>query len=483
MNLFIVRSIIIDHSSFSAQLERDSSTIWDDGDRNRLDEKTFSSMAALTTSQMLLKKELDSLSRESGHNLGLNTFEGQNYAPIPSKHNEMQIRRIVSRVQTSFSMDPLFSNTKSDTSFSGVVSDSHPTLAPIRQMNQHAYDHNAASPKQEYASTSERTSEETTLEGCFLVERTKSPVVYYKNPDFGKRSAGRTCMDVSDVYAAPGFNINEESYDWTDKDQSTDRVYKDSTRFIFAPILSESGVSLCDDDDDDDDHQQFLINDEPTEIDFDQEPKSFASKDHWTSDGLSQIDEIHDYNLQLRLGQGLGVNSDDSGLLVRNDLTIPDSPRMSLFDHDDKEEMLETAEESLVKLEVPVKNESPEMGELVMGVHDEIASGGGDGDKIQKSTKTDTLVIATIDECQDCFPRICIAPSTSILGRIPENSWIGWPIRLYTDFATDHPTVVLLFLGAVILLTALLGKLFITMGEWFEYINDIDYNPDALMEH
>lgn len=506
-------------------MERESAgRIDNDGDGRRNFADT--TLGPMTTSQMLLKKELDNLSRDSGHNLGLN---GIYPVEVHSEYSSLQLRNIVSRVQTNFSMRR-FMDQEDETSQPmqdsemDVTSDlesgegHNNNSIPLRWVQEeddcrHSTDYAKNQPtflknnsvRQRLTKTfqsvvASRTTTSSEPEECFPIERTKSPIFYYKNPDFGKRLAGgRNALHFSEMTLSSGFKIKKELRDLGKSvDKKEEDKYRDSTRFIFPPVLSESRLSVCDNE------QNLLVEQaDSEEVRFDEQINS-------ADDGLSEMDEIRDYNLQLRmrqahLAEGMN-NTGDSGIFLNDTQTSElDPEHLSVNDNSNNEEEDEEAEEiekssldsfdqedeaKMLSETGDFENSSNDSDEEMDSYEELETVGIGGGDTMASDQRTDSMTskVSTIAQkdplCEEViYPKIVTASSTSVLGRIPPNSWIIWPARRYSEFANNHPIAVLVFLGVIILLAILLGKIFITMGNWFEHVSDINYNPDAMMEH
>ncbi|CAL8069523.1 unnamed protein product [Orchesella dallaii] len=275
----------------------------------------------LNTSQLLLKKELQELALLNGSTSGLNII----YHPAPYlryQNSDFSVRPIISRVNTrpstNFSDEEFDFSTEGENASTNTTNvslfGSDPVIETVEKtaststysQTDEDFSDNNLSEKEKLGETSDESSiqildvnqedEDSSVETLqseksnktnkvvekwhyvqdnLQLQRTNSPICFYKNPGFGNRYAFRMkeqsplkpLVDESlDTIASTPSASTETSkedkveiQETNENDKETlsssvsssssqSKQYKDSTLFLLSPFLSESNVSVCEKD-------------------------------------------------------------------------------------------------------------------------------------------------------------------------------------------------------------------------------------------
>lgn len=433
-------------------------------------------MISISKSQsLLMKKELDHLSQGSGHFIGLNVVDrGEPIeAVIPNQHSRMNLKQIVSRGQIHFpknalSIEELISHDDpvgpngEEPGRMIIDPDSEAYSKKDQQRNNNSVEEVSVveileeDDKEELMEVDDTRSSNTMpktpkIRPCQVSKesvksrRAKSPIVYYKNPGFGKRFACKIQESTSAFpgIPLPGGDLTTDIRD--DHNCSSRESYKDSTLFLFPPVLSESKLSLYDD------QEGMETLDEDVQKDFDQ-PIEEIDAIKLATEGISGMDEIRDYNLQLK------VLHDAQNVEQSNENRNKPAPQVQMRS--------ENLSSTINEPQLPQKNtKRPEKEDQI---------------KMEINMVQNIIV-----ESKSFDKSIPSTPKRSFAMReIPESSWISLPARLYAE-SEQMPYNVMIFLAVIVLLFGLMGKFFFSITDWIAApLNDEDeFNPSAMLEH
>jgi hypothetical protein len=450
---------------------------------------------------LLLKKELDFLARDSGHSVGLNSVPTQKSQPSSLDSSETDLRQIVSRVSLS------------------ALSDDTPKAAPdmvnedasvevckedSNEKEENNSPNDGRSDSSIYKENEERSksvfdveeysrlefSEEDTFkvtqsvpckghvpdrphlelqelfssvlpenprnlqseEKLNYFQRSKSPIFYYKNPEFGKRFA---CKMEGSTYEQGDTRQQEKNL--TDK---TSQSYRDSTQFLFPPVLSDSRLSTCD--------ITTELGDKEEEHGIDKEfRENFLKVDIVKSDQKqdSHLDEIREYNLHLQ--QKICKTSREN----EHPLALHSKPAVTFAEEETcmTELLVRKLEVSSVATENCLETESVSVNSWPEAI-----------DQVNKyATDKAELDQETVEEMD-------LHGAAEALESVSESSWLRILNGLSADIQnTDSPLPVIIFLSLVVLIFGIMGRFFINLSEWFElhYLLKDEEHMDAVLDH
>ncbi|ODM92972.1 hypothetical protein Ocin01_13710 [Orchesella cincta] len=500
----------------------------------------------LKSSQILLKKELQELSVLNGTSSGLNII--YHAAPYHRfQKSDFAVRPIISRVNTRpstnfsdeefdfeneeegnntsvslFGSDPVIETVEKTTSISTSsqtdvdfsdntqgesdmpVTTSEESVVQTLEIEQEVEESSASTLLSQ--ASSKVVEKWKYVQDNMQLQRTNSPICFYKNPGFGNRYPFRMkeqppktllgeCLDVQ---LAPSSNSTEEKAQESNGDMndnendketsssssSTSKQYKDSTLFLLSPVLSESNVSVCD-----------------REI---QEKLSERSKSTGSDETVSEADDkstletVSDYNEILKknaavIHQGRGEGDTmpviklkqgpENCNLCPKSLPIPieeefqQSPSKDALEKEEEQDATEKVDEEAEDTPkdfdedeniMPTFLQEEKPAEEVKLLDEETKSWEDASIPLEEVSNAPQLVpsISLVDELVNAQPSmrirstppesVTVTPSISPQPRsstgIPSDSWISMPVRVYFNSISTMPwSTIGLCIGVVII--------------------------------